>query len=82
MQTSVFVPYVVSQAERGARLISSPTPLPLLWAQPPSPLLPCGAREVRYPCAWRGGASPGSRVTPQLPCLSLSGRGEPTEPPT
>ena len=23
----------------------------------------CGAREVRSPCAWRGGARPGSRVT-------------------
>ena len=25
--------------------------------------LSCGAREVRSPCAWRGGARPGSRVT-------------------
>ena len=25
--------------------------------------LTCGAREVRSPCAWRGGARPGSRVT-------------------
>ena len=25
--------------------------------------LACGAREVRSPCAWRGGARPGSRVT-------------------
>ena len=26
-------------------------------------LLSPGAREVRSPCAWRGGARPGSRVT-------------------
>ena len=25
--------------------------------------LSCGAREVRSPCAWRGGVRPGSRVT-------------------
>ena len=25
--------------------------------------LSCGTREVRSPCAWRGGARPGSRVT-------------------
>ena len=25
--------------------------------------LSCGAREARSPCAWRGGARPGSRVT-------------------
>ena len=25
--------------------------------------LSCGAREVRSPCAWQGGARPGSRVT-------------------
>ena len=25
--------------------------------------LSCGAREIRSPCAWRGGARPGSRVT-------------------
>ena len=25
--------------------------------------LSCGAREVRFPCAWRGGAHHGSRVT-------------------
>lgn len=52
MQTSVFVPYVVSQAERGARLISSPTPLPLLWAQPPSPLLPASHLFSLSPPSW------------------------------
>ena len=35
--------------------------------------LSCGAREVRFPCAWRGGARPGSRVTagPKRPHLGV-----------
>ena len=36
--------------------------------------LSCGAREVRSPCAWRGGARPGSRVTGGVPGES-QGRG-------
>lgn len=52
MLTYVFVPYVVSQAERAARFISSPTPLPLLWAQSPSPLLPASHLFSLSPPSW------------------------------
>ena len=44
--------------------------------------LSCGAREVRSPCAWRGGERPGSRVTGgnSMPLLAGSLQDTPSGP--